>query len=110
VIAIEVWPSISETIFGCTPRPSRIVAAVWQRSWKRIRSRPADTMLSRAYPLAERLSLEDVVASHPIDVLVREIARSRVDAGGQDVVNLTAAIITVAADFGTVIGPVPMRP
>lgn len=47
------------------------------------------------------------MASHPIDVLLREIERIGGDPGGQDVVNLTAAIINVAEDFGTVIGPVP---
>ncbi|HEX6061925.1 MAG TPA: hypothetical protein VF001_07625 [Candidatus Limnocylindria bacterium] len=47
------------------------------------------------------------MASHPIDVLLREIYRIDGDHGGQDVVNLAAAIINVAADQGTAIGAVP---
>jgi hypothetical protein len=68
---------------------------------------------------------QDGLAAHPIDVLLLEIARAApgaattprlsgpalvraVDAaGGQDVVNLTAAIVTVAREHGTVLGPVP---
>ncbi len=34
------WPSISETILGWMPRPSRSVAAVWRRSWNRMIGRP----------------------------------------------------------------------
>ena len=63
--------------------------------------------------------------AHPIDVLLREIARAAPDAattplpsepslaravdtaGGQDVINLTAAIVNVARTHGTVLGPVP---
>ena len=47
------------------------------------------------------------MASHPIDVLLREIARIGADPDGQDLINMTAAIVNVATDYGTVIGPVP---
>jgi hypothetical protein len=41
VTAIVLWPSISCTTFGFSPRPSCNVAAVCLRSWTRIRFRPA---------------------------------------------------------------------
>jgi len=45
--------------------------------------------------------------AHPVDLLVREIARVRSDAGGDDVINLTAAIVNVAREHGTALGAVP---
>src|SRR5262245_40562324 len=41
---------------------------------------------------------------HPVDDLVAEITLRGGDPGGQDVVNLTAAIVSVARDHGTVLG------
>jgi hypothetical protein len=34
--------------------------------------------------------------AHPVDLLVREIARIKSDPGGDDVINMTAAIVNVA--------------
>jgi hypothetical protein len=45
--------------------------------------------------------------AHPVDLLVREIARVRSDPGGDDVINLTAAIVNVAREHGTALGAVP---
>jgi hypothetical protein len=45
--------------------------------------------------------------AHPVDLLVREIARVRSDPGGEDVINLTAAIVNVAREHGTALGAVP---
>jgi hypothetical protein len=58
--------------------------------------------------------------THPIDVLLGEIASSLRDgeaaanlaeavdlAGGQDVINVTAAFVNVLRDEGTVLGPAP---
>jgi hypothetical protein len=45
--------------------------------------------------------------AHPVDLLVREIARVKADPGGHDVINLTAAIVNVAREQGTALGPVP---
>jgi hypothetical protein len=45
--------------------------------------------------------------AHPVDLLLREIARVKADPGGQDVINLTAAIVNVAREHGTALGPVP---
>ncbi len=45
--------------------------------------------------------------AHPVDLLVREVARRKGDAGGNDVINLTAAIVNVAREEGTVLGAVP---
>lgn len=44
---------------------------------------------------------------HPVDLLVREIARVKSDPGGDDVINLTAAIVNVAREHGTALGAVP---
>jgi hypothetical protein len=44
---------------------------------------------------------------HPVDLLVREIARVRSDPGGDDVINLTAAMVNVAREHGTALGQVP---
>lgn len=45
--------------------------------------------------------------AHPVDLLLREIGRVRADPGGNDVINLTAAIVNVAREHGTALGPVP---
>jgi hypothetical protein len=45
--------------------------------------------------------------AHPVDLLVREIARTKADPGGDDVINLTAAIVNVAREQGTALGEVP---
>jgi len=45
--------------------------------------------------------------AHPVDLLVREIARVKSDPGGDDVVNMTAAIVNVAREHGTALGAVP---
>jgi hypothetical protein len=45
--------------------------------------------------------------AHPVDLLVREIARVRSDPGGDDVINLTAAIVNVAREQGTALGQIP---
>jgi hypothetical protein len=45
--------------------------------------------------------------AHPVDLLVREIARVRSDPGGDDVINLTAAIVNVTREHGTALGAVP---
>jgi hypothetical protein len=45
--------------------------------------------------------------AHPVDLLVREIARVRSDPGGPDVINLTAAMVNVARDQGTALGRIP---
>jgi hypothetical protein len=64
---------------------------------------------------------EDGPPAHPIDALLgalagvapgrppppAALARAVAAAGGQDVVNLTAAIVAVARTHGTVLGPVP---
>ena len=47
------------------------------------------------------------MASHPIDILVREMARLGADSGGNDVLNLTAAFINLTTTHGTVVGDVP---
>ena len=44
---------------------------------------------------------------HPVDLLVREVARVKGDPGGDDVINLTAAIVNVAREYGTALGQVP---
>ena len=45
--------------------------------------------------------------AHPVDALVAEIARLGADTGGDDVINMTAAIVNVALEHGTAIGEVP---
>jgi hypothetical protein len=45
--------------------------------------------------------------AHPVDLLVREIARIKSDTGGADVINMTAAIVNVAREQGTALGEVP---
>ncbi len=45
--------------------------------------------------------------AHPVDLLLREIGRVKADAGGNDVINVTAAIVNVAREHGTALGPVP---
>jgi len=45
--------------------------------------------------------------AHPVDLLVREIARIKSDPGGDDVINMTAAIVNVAREHGTALGEVP---
>jgi hypothetical protein len=45
--------------------------------------------------------------AHPVDLLVREIARIKSDPGGDDVINLTAAIVNVAREQGTALGEIP---
>jgi hypothetical protein len=45
--------------------------------------------------------------AHPVDLLVREIARIKSDPGGDDVINLTAVIVNVAREHGTALGAVP---
>ena len=45
--------------------------------------------------------------AHPVDLLVREIARLKSDPGGNDVINLTAVIVNVAREHGTALGAVP---
>jgi hypothetical protein len=45
--------------------------------------------------------------THPVDLLVREIARIKSDPGGDDVINMTAAIVNVAREYGTALGEVP---
>lgn len=41
--------------------------------------------------------------AHPVDVLIEEAG----DLGGQDLVNLTAAVVNVVREQGTVLGEVP---
>jgi len=45
--------------------------------------------------------------AHPVDLLVREIVRVKSDPGGDDVINLTAAIVNVAREQGTALGAIP---
>ncbi len=45
--------------------------------------------------------------AHPVDLLVREIVRVKADPGGDDVINLTAAIVNVAREQGTALGAIP---
>jgi hypothetical protein len=45
--------------------------------------------------------------AHPVDLLVREIARLKSNPGGDDVINLTAAIVNVAREQGTALGDIP---
>jgi len=45
--------------------------------------------------------------AHPVDLLVREIGRIKSDPGGDDVINMTAAIVNVAREHGTALGEVP---
>ena len=45
--------------------------------------------------------------AHPVDLLLREIGRLKADPGGDDVINMTAAIVNVAREHGTALGAVP---
>jgi hypothetical protein len=45
--------------------------------------------------------------AHPVDLLLREVGRLKGDPGGTDVINMTAAIVNVAREQGTVLGAVP---
>ena len=45
--------------------------------------------------------------AHPVDLLVREIARVQEDPGGDDVINLTGAIVNVAREQGPALGAIP---
>ena len=45
--------------------------------------------------------------AHPVDLLVREIARVKEDPDDDDVINLTAAIVNVAREQGTALGAIP---
>ncbi|MGH2796142.1 MAG: hypothetical protein ACRDM0_00355 [Thermoleophilaceae bacterium] len=61
MIAIVECPSISLTIFGWTPRPRAIVAAVWRRSWKRIWG--STSALERLLEVPAQL-VEDLTLAH----------------------------------------------
>ena len=45
--------------------------------------------------------------AHPVDLLLREVGRLKGEPGGTDVINMTAAIVNVAREQGTVLGAVP---
>ena len=45
--------------------------------------------------------------AHPVDLLLREVDRLKGDPGGTDVINMTAAIVNLAREQGTVLGAVP---